>query len=271
MLSLLEPAHHGSSPRARGTLSDSRLQSIESRFIPACAGNTVSGMGRSPTSPVHPRVRGEHHTCRDRFADFDGSSPRARGTRNDIRGRFINVRFIPACAGNTAQIAAADIGRQVHPRVRGEHSPSTPDASAPHGSSPRARGTLSMRPIMRSLLRFIPACAGNTWRSHNRSATGAVHPRVRGEHVTVTVTNEQRNGSSPRARGTPGSVYLQPWCNRFIPACAGNTVRMHGCARLRAVHPRVRGEHTRAAIPLAIVRGSSPRARGTPKETPANG
>ena len=63
--------------------------------------------------------------------------------------------------------------------------------------------------------RFIPACAGNT--------------RRRGEHAT-------------RGRG-----------QRFIPACAGNTTRTTALRRWKAVHPRVRGEHSVSGITAGTV------------------
>ena len=55
-----------------------------------------------PYEPVHPRVCGEHsrHQCQH-LVCRSGSSPRVRGTPAiPLRGRE-EVRFIPACAGNT--------------------------------------------------------------------------------------------------------------------------------------------------------------------------
>ncbi len=54
----------GSSPRARGTLAAARLNALPPRFIPACAGNTTGAWKRWASPPVHPRVRGEHSSCR---------------------------------------------------------------------------------------------------------------------------------------------------------------------------------------------------------------
>ncbi len=50
---------------------------------------------------------------------------------------------------------------------------------------------------------------------------------------------------------------------RFIPACAGNTCRGCAAAPPRAVHPRLRGEHSRYSCARLSVSGSSPPARGT--------
>ena len=71
------------------------------------------------------------------------------------------------------------------------------------------------------------------------------------------------SGSSPRARGT-GVVGLQPHAlGRFIPARAGNGCGKSRSLRLRAVHPRARGERLPVQKSIMSTGGSSPRARGT--------
>ncbi len=49
----------------------------------------------------------------------------------------------------------------------------------------------------------------------------------------------------------------------FIPAYAGNTVSPDPLMTLRAVHPRVCGEHSWFSVLAVITTGSSPRMRGT--------
>ena len=174
------------------------------------------------------------------------------------------MRFIPACAGNTRlrKIEAAWVA--VHPRVRGEHGSAPLNFTFGVGSSPRARGTHIVGDARHRSARFIPACAGNTWRCSTGCRQGAVHPRVRGEHPDRNSIPPGKSGSSPRARGTRRSPAAIHHVWRFIPACAGNTCR---CARSRccsAVHPRVRGEHPPAPMVACTANGSSPRARGTP-------
>src|SRR5436305_592053 len=131
------------------------------------------------------------------------------------------------------------------------------------GSSPRARGTPVLKPWRGALVRFIPACAGNTKAPRLLLGSSAVHPRVRGEHAKGVLTVEYDGGSSPRARGTPAGKGRRLLFDRFIPACAGNTSE-HGLLSLpHSVHPRVRGEHASKFTPSEPVAGSSPRARGT--------
>ena len=158
-----------------------------SRFIPACAGNSVPlcfflsfTVGSSPLArgtlvsqasvtifpAVHPRLRGELISGRIIFTWLNGSSPLARGTR---------------CAGSLYLSSSA-----VHPRLRGELDINAIDAC--------------------NTYRFIPACAGNS---------------------LLTLSNHlSRYGSSPLARGTRISASSASCSTRFIPACAGNSARL---------------------------------------------
>ena len=192
----------GSSPRARGTRSNLPRSRRMRRFIPACAGNTTCAASDGSLNSVHPRVRGEHGSGELRGALLGGSSPRARGTRRRPRRLRRSRRFIPACAGNTHPSGLAFTPPSVHPRVRGEHFMSLPSDENTVGSSPRARGTRLRRPTCARTGRFIPACAGNTWRLFRRWSRRSVHPRVRGEHNAASSIALRNAGSSPRARGT---------------------------------------------------------------------
>ena len=156
----------------------------------------------------------------------------------------ISRRFIPARAGNTAR-ELAYTGKLI-------------------GSSPLARGTLSTLAKPTIPLRFIPARAGNTGWTSRRSSTTAVHPRSRGEHLSIGTGATCAPGSSPLARGTLDAALRHRPGRRFIPARAGNT--RQGGPRFSAstVHPRSRGEHWLDLQALVDDCGSSPLARGTP-------
>ena len=111
----------------------------------------------------------------------------------------------------------------------------------------------------------------------------SVHPRVCGEQGTPFPPTPCQIGSSQRVRGTGyqatqvfdiggssprvrGTVYLRDIvlarC-RFIPACAGNSVRIWPPRLFTAVHPRVCGEQIEAGVCAVNSCGSSPRVRGT--------
>ena len=69
--------------------------------------------------------------------------------------------------------------------------------------------------------------------------------------------------SSPPARGTSYNNRHHRLQGRFIPACAGNILRLRSIRCVRPVHPRLRGEHPSANVAGTIISGSSPPARGT--------
>ena len=213
------------------------------RFIPAGAGNTGHGRPGTVRHPVHPRRRGEHTRTATGTVRTDGSSPQA--------------------LGNTKASPAGIVLPPVHPRRRGEHEIDPEDQELDFGSSPQARGTL--RPPFRhaDVSRFIPAGAGNTGARRRSSPARSVHPRRRGEHQRVIPCPCQTLGSSPQARGTLTDGLPVHVFDRFIPAGAGNT-RGRGLARrLRAVHPRRRGEHNSSESLYHDFVGSSQQARGT--------
>ncbi len=253
----------GSSPRARGTGVLDAIEGVLHRFIPACAGNSAASDWLTPVLPVHPRVRGEQDHADYHLVRWSGSSPRARGTA--IRDRAVSVcgRFIPACAGNREWGWLRDNPLRVHPRVRGEQDLNTLLERLPVGSSPRARGTVQVCGLDAIEFRFIPACAGNSWRTGLTASSVAVHPRVRGEQARRTAREHVWGGSSPRARGTASARRIATARTRFIPACAGNRPVRSAKAKMATVHPRVRGEQTLAWSDNVAVNGSSPRARGT--------
>ena len=113
------------------------------------------------------------------------------------------------------------------------------------------------------ILRFIPACAGNSYGNRTASQRNTVHPRVCGELPSATARPRSVSGSSPRVRGTRGDAGQAELAARFIPACAGNSSTTRTARRPTTVHPRVCGELLRLAASLAISCGSSPRVRGT--------
>jgi len=133
----------GSSPRVRGTAFFQKPSPPAPRFIPACAGNSLSGIMNVAARTVHPRVCGEqllHLYCQLLPA---GSSPRVRGTGRTAGQPNGLPRFIPACAGNSEGIWPPASTATVHPRVCGEQSTGNWSMMRCAGSSPRVRGTVA--------------------------------------------------------------------------------------------------------------------------------
>ncbi|EFK52799.1 hypothetical protein AZZ87_001041 [Escherichia coli] len=233
------------------------------RFIPAGAGNTAPEHLPQCDTPVYPRWRGEHTVISLPLGDRNGLSPLARGTRNSLRIRQQKYRFIPAGAGNTALLCRSRSVPTVYPRWRGEHGNRSLNSTPASGLSPLARGTHLSPYEFYAPSRFIPAGAGNTASHSIRWFSMTVYPRWRGEHVTWRRPAIDFSGLSPLARGTLEPVFLSARNFRFIPAGAGNTVRI-GFENLYApVYPRWRGEHGYASNIQRWERGLSPLARGT--------
>ena len=193
----------------------------------------------------------------------DGSSPRLRGTWLPRCRNIRSQRFIPAPAGNIYPPMASPIALSVHPRACGEHPSAASQTSCFFGSSPRLRGTFHFPVPVSCFLRFIPAPAGNIQACKAISRVPSVHPRACGEHVERRGIKGRYDGSSPRLRGTYKPVGQFPVFRRFIPAPAGNIVKIIPLDITPPVHPRACGEHQPGQGNLPKSTGSSPRLRGT--------
>ena len=254
----------GSSPRVRGTRRAPRSPAALGRFIPACAGNSRATTRPAKRETVHPRVCGELESPILRPFSHTGSSR--------VCGELGAAPMIHQLNGGSS------------PRVRGTLNINHASPNAQSGSSPRVRGTHDEKSWWPRSVRFIPACAGNSRRSCWRRAAPAVHPRVCGELHGICVPSSISAGSSPRVRGTRGDSAggarppggSSPRVRgtraggrhpdegrRFIPACAGNSIRDLETKHAAPVHPRVCGELSKLAAQSVRSDGSSPRVRGT--------
>ena len=167
-----------------------------------------------------------------------------RGTPAVGEGDLLLAGIIPAYAGNTKSCPSPSRRSRDHPRVCGEHSHILGWRDATMGSSPRMRGTHTLR---------------NEHEQYHRD-----HPRVCGEHMVGTGTCSKYWGSSPRMRGTRRLSAAYRCYLGIIPAYAGNTVFPRTQFLVVRDHPRVCGEHICSALAVPVAKGSSPRMRGTP-------
>ena len=220
-----------------------RLPAGESgRFIPAHAGNSGCQRRRRASMSVHPRACGE----------FARALRAAAGLR----------RFIPAHAGNSDSPAGSRSWSAVHPRACGEFATTGTDATCSHGSSPRMRGILKPRLLYPHQFRFIPAHAGNSTVCRRGSFLSTVHPRACGEFFDSDNKYLIYSGSSPRMRGIRDEQLAVKYCQRFIPAHAGNSATRPPRPLDSTVHPRACGEFRSISPGLHDRGGSSPRMRG---------
>ncbi len=262
----MKPHLTGSSPRVRGTAGPPSGRYPRGRIIPACAGNGAIEKASSLAATDHPRVCGERSVRASASRNAIGSSPRVRGTAFSHAMDVLEIRIIPACAGNGWCCGWHLHHLSDHPRVCGERTLMATGSSKPRGSSPRVRGTADPAAGVPHVNRIIPACAGNGDSARKTRSPRADHPRVCGERQFVFHGDSVPFGSSPRVRGTACSGATMEYIRRIIPACAGNG--RHGQAQhLRAAdHPRVCGERTQGLEGRDQEGGSSPRVRGTARE-----
>ena len=171
-----------------------------------------------------------------------GSSPLARGLPHLIIQIPNHPGIIPARAGFTHTHFGEYSGVQDHPRSRGVYVFGSSNATIEAGSSPLARGLLTVVKMPLVAARIIPARAGFTYMDTVGINPGTDHPRSRGVYIAALRNEISSSGSSPLARG----LHLDP----------SHTTAPNGD------HPRSRGVYYRIDDSTVPIAGSSPLARG---------
>ena len=259
----LQTITSGLSPQVRGTPDCHWHYAGDYRFIPAGAGNTGGENLLPVLFAVYPRRCGEHLGAHGPGRRQRGLSPQVRGTRQRQLAHGANPRFIPAGAGNTSRSRAGGPRRSVYPRRCGEHTRSSSAMRSRAGLSPQVRGTRSIHSGNSIPKRFIPAGAGNTVTPPLCLMSETVYPRRCGEHVGFQGLQSGGDGLSPQGRGTPDSIKPGENWHRFIPAGAGNTLRVPRRCTEAPVYPRRCGEHMEGDFGPWLYFGLSPQVRGT--------
>jgi len=254
----------GSSPLARGLHHHHHLLRRSSRIIPARAGFTKERGRIEISKRDHPRSRGVYLLLTPVVPRHMGSSPLARGLRDEGSRHALGCRIIPARAGFTGvHLGSFRLGWD-HPRSRGVYAALALSNPLSLGSSPLARGLLGALVPCPRLHRIIPARAGFTPTILSTPVGLSDHPRSRGVYSSPPSLRGLSPGSSPLARGLRPGAAIGPCSVGIIPARAGFTMmhstQTHPCAD----HPRSRGVYMVHSTKLPLAFGSSPLARGLP-------
>ena len=100
------------------------------------------------------------------------------------------------------------------------------------------------------------------WRTNRPCESVAVHPHLRGDHISKGVLWSCANGSSPPAWGPHSLVFFVVAPVRFILTCVGTTKHIVAHHDIKSVHPHLRGDHLFVALFSVVDNGSSPPAWG---------
>ncbi len=138
--SLASSSNHGLSPRVRGNPLAAVVDLLDTRSIPACAGEPRACPTRTCAGVVYPRVCGGTTITRQSGISATGLSPRVRGNPPVAFRLTSRLRSIPACAGEPGRCLWRGWPRGVYPRVCGgtQHTGRRPNIAI--GLSPRVRG-----------------------------------------------------------------------------------------------------------------------------------
>ena len=212
-----------------------------------------------------------------------GSSPHTRGAPPQNHAGRRRRRIIPAYAGSTRTVSPTCPKPADHPRIRGEHSPTTKGMTPKGRIIPAYAGSTHPDRRVRAVTRDHPRIRGEhhlharSWlpgngsSPHTRGARRHApprrrrrwdHPRIRGEHRKYQQDKAWRSGSSPHTRGARELGLRVPRASGIIPAYAGSTSSSTAPPRRRSDHPRIRGEHSLPAPSGLRPGGSSPHTRG---------
>ena len=252
----------GSSPLARGLQGCCPHRGGTCWIIPARAGFTCASGAASSWPRDHPRSRGVYRDRARAARAPVGSSPLARGLRDEADHLRQAQGIIPARAGFTGLTIGSDGRPRDHPRSRGVYD--TPGVVSPltYGSSPLARGLpLASNPNI-CIPRIIPARAGFTSSPSCLPPQVWDHPRSRGVYLLTALVDSLPEGSSPLARGLQAAEQAGAAAEGIIPARAGFTPRTPSRKRSRADHPRSRGVYPLLASEETIGIGIIPARAG---------
>ena len=219
----------------------SRLPRLDGGSIPAGAGEPLTTCPKEQEPRVHPRWRGGAAIRSGAVNLQPGPSPLARGSLLLIPGRVLQVRSIPAGAGEPMPLESTSSVAAVHPRWRGGATTDEVAAGRAEGPSPLARGSHRRRRDEPGDRGSIPAGAGEPWGRRRRPRGTPVHPRWRGGAGNRCLIGVVDVGPSPLARGSRRRADAAQIGAGSIPAGAGEPAARSRRSAPRSVHPRWRG------------------------------
>ena len=179
----------GSSPRMRGKPVRCVVDIVVLRIIPAHAGQTPCDERERRSRTDHPRACGANNDFPSNDSDPEGSSPRMRGKHRSFSFVTLNLRIIPAHAGQTTLAWNHPNTTSDHPRACGANRRGSIPKPSVIGSSPRMRGKRPYRHTGQDADRIIPAHAGQTAACPRSRGPTTDHPRACGANSPILCEN----------------------------------------------------------------------------------
>ena len=211
----------GLSPLVRGNLQALDQVAGPLRSIPACAGEPAGAIGAVVDGQVYPRLCGGTGSCGLPRPSARGLSPLVRGNRRHLPAYPGRVGSIPACAGEPRPHTAPSGMPGVYPRLCGGTGRPQHPGRGGMGLSPLVRGNLMWCFAISSLLRSIPACAGEPRAVVDAVRPFGVYPRLCGGTRHLRAPQLLAAGLSPLVRGNRNLEWIGTPKWGSIPACAG--------------------------------------------------
>jgi len=253
----------GLSPRTRG--SPRVFASNPSRLgpIPADAGEPPFSTRPPRSTRAYPRGRGGASRGKGDEVEFQGLSPRTRGSRRRRLDFRPGLGPIPADAGEPVALAADGTSLGAYPRGRGGADYAYTGEMCGWGLSPRTRGSPSNAVRASHYPGPIPADAGEPVIRGACSRGPGAYPRGRGGATKENYVRRGCGGLSPRTRGSRRAGAVVVRAAGPIPADAGEPRTARARRPSRRAYPRGRGGAAERGDSLRNCRGLSPRTRGS--------
>ena len=242
------------------------------RIIPAHAGQTRSRTSGTRWPPDHPRACGANKIDHADGGVQVGSSPRMRGKPLIRIPVGLEVRIIPAHAGQTPCAVRPRPWWPDHPRACGANFgtlgvrvhltlPAIGFQQQVLGHVDTDRGGHRAPSLVRANTTYVPGSTSMARAVNTPAGVNACTlPPATRRHLSSAT------GSSPRMRGKRAGKPDPQSRQRIIPAHAGQTLVLKSSPRLRADHPRACGANGRRVTLNPPESGSSPRMRGKPED-----
>ena len=228
----------GLSPRVRGNPGWASQSRNRWRSIPASAGEPRPGHREENPRQVYPRECGGT-SARDRAHwEKEGLSPRVRGNLAQGSLTPLQIRSIPASAGEPRGTCPSGIPAAVYPRECGGTSIIGRETSPMRGLSPRVRGNRARCQRCSRRWGSIPASAGEPGARSKRRCSSTVYPRECGGTSCCLPLEIRYEGLSPRVRGNHAISTPYVRGQRSIPASAGEPASNGSTSTAKWVYPR---------------------------------